>query len=95
LEQKRDLLVGGLRAAGFEPHRSEATYFVTTEITPLSGSDGIEFCRSLPERCGVVAIPAQVFYADPTAGRDIIRFAFCKRDEVLAEAVTRLRRLSA
>jgi N-succinyldiaminopimelate aminotransferase len=95
LERRRDLLVEGLTAAGFHLHRAEGTYFITTDITALGGTDGIDFCLSLPERCGVVAIPAQVFYADPTAGRHIIRFAFCKRDEVLAEAVTRLRRLAA
>jgi len=95
LERKRDLLIEGLTVAGFDLHRAEGTYFITTDITALGGADGIEFCLSLPERCGVVAIPAQVFYADPAAGRRIIRFAFCKRDEVLAEAVTRLRRLAA
>ena len=53
----------------------------------------MEFCRRLPERCGVVAVPTQVFYDDPEAGRRLVRFAFCKRPEVLTEAVTRLRRL--
>lgn len=46
---------------------------------------------SLPERCGVVAVPTQVFYDDPDAGRSIVRFAFCKKDEVLTEAVRRLK----
>jgi N-succinyldiaminopimelate aminotransferase len=93
LERKRNLLLEGLTAAGFGVHRAEGTYFITTDIRPLGGEDGVEFCRSLPERCGIVAIPAQVFYADPAAGRHIIRFAFCKRDEVLADAVARLSRL--
>ena len=61
----------------------EGTYFVTADITALGGRDGVEFCRSLPERCGVVAVPTQVFYDDAEAGRRLVRFAFCKRPEVL------------
>ena len=54
------------------------------------GDDGLEFCRSLPERCGVVAVPSSVFYEDPATGRHLVRFAFCKRIEVLTEAAERL-----
>jgi N-succinyldiaminopimelate aminotransferase len=54
----------------------------------------VEFCRALPQRCGVVAVPTQVFYDHAEAGRHLIRFAFCKRDEVLNEAVGRLRKLA-
>ncbi|MFG1871459.1 pyridoxal phosphate-dependent aminotransferase [Micromonospora arborensis] len=93
LQQRRDQLVGGLTDAGFEVFDSEGTYFVTADITALGGRDGVEFCRSLPERCGVVAVPTQVFYDDIDAGRRLVRFAFCKRPEVLTEAVTRLRAL--
>jgi len=93
LQSKRDRLCAGLADAGFGVLRSEGTYFVTTDITPLGGRDGLEFCLSLPERCGVVAVPSQVFYDDPEAGRRLVRFAFCKRDEVLDEAVSRLRSL--
>ncbi|MFE4358341.1 pyridoxal phosphate-dependent aminotransferase [Kitasatospora sp. NPDC056800] len=93
LLRKRDLLVDGLTAAGFRAFTSEGTYFVTTDITPLGEKDGIEFCRALPGRCGVVAIPNAVFYDDVEAGRSLVRFTFCKKDEVLQEAVARLRRL--
>jgi N-succinyldiaminopimelate aminotransferase len=93
LQSKRDRLCAGLAAAGFDVLRPEGTYFVTADITPLGGSDGITFCRTLPDRCGVVAVPTQVFYDDQDAGRRLVRFAFCKRDEVLDEAVERLRRL--
>ncbi|MFG2904155.1 pyridoxal phosphate-dependent aminotransferase [Kitasatospora sp. NPDC048286] len=93
LLRKRDLLVDGLGAAGFRAFTPEGTYFVTTDITPLGEKDGIEFCRALPGRCGVVAIPNAVFYDDVDAGRSLVRFTFCKKDEVLREAVTRLRRL--
>ncbi|MEU1604274.1 pyridoxal phosphate-dependent aminotransferase [Micromonospora matsumotoense] len=93
LQRQRDLLIGGLTDAGFEVFTPEGTYFVTADITGLGGRDGLEFCRSLPERCGVVAVPTQVFYDDADAGRRLVRFAFCKRPEVLTEAVTRLRAL--
>ncbi|MDH6580405.1 pyridoxal phosphate-dependent aminotransferase [Kitasatospora sp. MAP5-34] len=93
LARKRDLLSDGLTAAGFEVFRPQGTYFITTDITPLGEKDGLEFCRSLPERCGVVAIPNVVFYDNTDAGRSLIRFTFCKRDDVLSEAVARLRQL--
>lgn len=93
LAAKRDLLSDGLAAAGFEVFRPQGTYFVTTDITPLGESDGLAFCRALPERCGVVAIPNQVFYDDKAAGATQVRWAFCKRTDVLEEAVARLRRL--
>ncbi len=92
LEAQRDLLVAGLRDAGFGVLLPEGTYFVTADITPLGGTDGVEFCRSLPERSGVVAVPTQVFYDHEDAGRRLVRFAFCKRPAVLNEAVARLRK---
>jgi N-succinyldiaminopimelate aminotransferase len=93
LQAKRDQLVAGLAEAGFAVLRPEGTYFVTADIGPLGGRDGEEFCRSLPELCGVVAVPTQVFYDDPDAGRRLVRFAYCKRPEVLNEAVRRLHTL--
>jgi N-succinyldiaminopimelate aminotransferase len=90
LQTQRDLLVAGLRDAGFGVLTPEGTYFVTADITPLGGTDGVEFCRALPERSGVVAVPTQVFYDHEDAGRRLVRFAFCKRPAVLNEAVARL-----
>jgi N-succinyldiaminopimelate aminotransferase len=81
--------------AGFQVYPSHGTYFVTADITPLGGTDGVTFCRELPDRCGVVAVPNQVFYDDVEAGRRLIRFAFCKKQEVLGEAVSRLAQLAA
>ncbi|EFL00940.1 aminotransferase [Streptomyces sp. SPB78] len=95
LRRKRDLLGEGLRAAGFEVYQPQGTYFITTDITPFGEKDAYAFCRALPERCGVVAIPNSVFYDDPGAGRTQVRFTFCKKDEVLAEATSRLRRLAS
>jgi N-succinyldiaminopimelate aminotransferase len=94
LQARRDQLVGGLTEAGFSVLVPEGTYFVTADITGLGGVDGVEFCRGLPARCGVVAVPSQVFYDDVSAGRHLIRFGFCKRPEVLDEAVSRLRKLA-
>jgi N-succinyldiaminopimelate aminotransferase len=91
LQERRDRLVAGLADAGFAVLASDGTYFVTADITPLGGHDGLEFCRTLPERCGVVAVPTQVFYDHQGAGRHLVRFAFCKRPEVIDEAARRLR----
>ncbi|MER5897454.1 pyridoxal phosphate-dependent aminotransferase [Streptomyces sp. NPDC001876] len=94
LRAKRDLLSSGLAEAGFEVYEPAGTYFVTTDIRPLGGGqDGFAFCRALPERCGVVAIPNAVFYDHRDQGAPFVRFAFCKRTEVLTEAVTRLKSL--
>lgn len=95
LQTRRDQLVAGLTAAGFEVLPAEGTYFVTADISPLGGRDGVEFCLELPRRCGVVAVPTQVFYDDPQAGRNLVRFAFCKRPEVLSTAVERLAKLGS
>ncbi|MEV6079788.1 aminotransferase, partial [Streptomyces sp. NPDC052069] len=76
-------------------YRPRGTYFITTDITPFGEKDAYAFCRALPERCGVVAIPNSVFYDDPDAGRSQVRFTFCKKDDVLREAVDRLRGLAS
>ena len=95
LETKRDHLFVGLEAAGFTAYRPEATYFTTVDIRPLRpDGDGVAFCLDLPERVGVVAIPNQVFYAHPEHGRHLVRFACCKRLEVIDDAVERLARLA-
>ena len=83
---KRDRLSDGLRAAGLEPLPCAGTYFVNAVV---EGS-GEEFCRALPERAGVVAIPTAVFYDHTEVARSLVRFAFCKRDSVIDEAAARL-----
>lgn len=96
LEAQRDLLEQGLRAAGFEVYRSDGTYFTTVDIRPLrADGDGMAFCRELPGLIGVVAVPNQVFYMNPEHGRHLVRFACCKRPEVIAQAVERLRHLAS
>lgn len=90
LAENRDQLSHALRAAGFQVHRSPGTYYVVVDIAPLGHVDGVEFCLNLPERAGVAAIPVQAFTDEPGPWQTKVRFAFCKRPEVIAEAVTRL-----
>jgi N-succinyldiaminopimelate aminotransferase len=87
---KRDMMCDGLGAAGFEVYPPAGTYFITTDIRSFGETSGTEFCRKLPHSAGVVAIPSEVFYDNRAAGQTQVRFAFCKRREVLAEALARL-----
>ncbi len=93
LKAKRDRICAGLERAGATVLRPAGTYFVNADVRPLGYDDGVAFCRELPERAGVVAIPTSVFSADPARVRSLVRFAFCKREEVIDEAATRLGRL--
>jgi N-succinyldiaminopimelate aminotransferase len=95
MQAKRDRLVPGLVDAGFQVYPTSGTYFVVADITPFGEQDGMAFCRSLPDRCGVVAVPCSVFYDDADAGRALVRFGFCKQHPVLDEAADRLRALGA
>ena len=90
LREKRDLLCDGLEKIGLRGRPPEGTYFATSDITDLGWPDAMAFCLALPERAGVVGIPTQVFYDDADAGRQLVRWAFCKRREVIEEAVSRL-----
>jgi N-succinyldiaminopimelate aminotransferase len=91
LQHRRDLLCTGLSDAGLPGRVSEGTYFTLTDISHLGWHDGRAFCLALPERAGVVAIPAQAFYDDQNAGRHLVRWAFCKDAGVIEEGVRRLR----
>jgi N-succinyldiaminopimelate aminotransferase len=94
LEERRDLLCAGLTDAGLDVRVPEGTYFATADVSALGWDDGMAFCLALPERAGVVAIPAQVFYDDPGApgaGRHLVRWAFCKEPEVIEEGLRRLK----
>jgi N-succinyldiaminopimelate aminotransferase len=94
LQAKRDRMADGLRAVGLDPVLPQGTYFMSTDVTRLGYADGVTFCRELPHRCGVVAIPHQVFYDRVEHGRPYVRWAFCKTDEVLDEGLRRLQRLA-
>ena len=90
LQDKRDLLCAGLADLGLDPVRPEGTYFTLSDVSRLGWRDGMEFCEALPERAGVVAIPAMAFYDDLDAGRHLVRWAFCKETPVLEQALERL-----
>jgi N-succinyldiaminopimelate aminotransferase len=90
LAYKRDLLGDGLAALGFGVIQPQGTYFVSTDVRGLGYADGLAFCRELPRLAGVVAIPHQVFCDDPSIGAPFVRWAFCKRPDVLTEALDRL-----
>jgi len=94
LRERRDLLCDGLEALGLTVHRPAATYFATTDIASIGEDDALRFCRGLPGRCGVVAVPSSAFYRDPAPGKTLVRWAFCKRPEVLREALGRLQVLA-
>ncbi|MFI6098733.1 pyridoxal phosphate-dependent aminotransferase [Lentzea sp. NPDC051213] len=93
LASKRARLAEGLRAAGFEVRSSEGTYFICADVRPLGYTDGWALCRDLPARIGVAAVPVQVFTDHPADWQHLIRFAFCKQDSVIDEAVERLHKL--
>jgi N-succinyldiaminopimelate aminotransferase len=97
LQARRDLLVEGLRAAGFAVHVPEGSYFVVADAAPLGFEDGADLCRRLPELAGVVAVPLAAFCTPENAGpfRSLLRFACCKRPEVLERAVAQLAGLRA
>ena len=96
LQAKRDRLAAGLASLGLTVLPANGSYFVTTDFTPLGfAGDDVAFCRHITEHAGVTAIPVTAFYDAPDAPRHYARFAFCKRDEVLDEAVARLRGISA
>lgn len=92
LQKKRDILSEGLRAAGFEVFTPQGTYFVNVDTAPLGVSDSVDLARRLPALVGVAAIPVPVFChpAGAERTRSLLRFAFCKKVDILEEAATRL-----
>ncbi|MFD5250510.1 pyridoxal phosphate-dependent aminotransferase [Amycolatopsis sp. NPDC058340] len=93
LQGKRDRLAAGLAEAGFAVRPTAGTYFVCADVRPLGFDDAAELAWELPERVGVAAVPVKVFTDHPEEWKHLLRFAFCKRNEVIDEAVTRLRKL--
>ncbi|MGW3623854.1 aminotransferase class I/II-fold pyridoxal phosphate-dependent enzyme [Streptomyces sp. NPDC000880] len=90
LRRNRDLLSDGLTEAGLRPFRADAGYFVQADVRPWGYSDGVQFCRDLPERAGVVAIPTSAFYLSVNAPAWLVRFSFCKREDSIRKAVDQL-----
>lgn len=92
---RRELLMEGLDAAGFEVFAPEGTYFVMCDHSRFGFPDDLTFCRFLVSEIGVAAIPPGSFYCDRAEGRRLVRFAFCKREETLRAAIERMRPLRA
>ncbi len=90
LAGKRDRLLAGLERAGLEVAVPRGTYFVVADAASLGVSDAMQWCLELPARAGVGAIPVSAFHDDPDAARTLVRFAFCKQDEVIDEGCRRL-----
>ena len=89
--RRRDLLCEALDDIGFGVTVPDGTFFVACDIRPLGFDDDLDLCRRMPSEIGVGAIPTQVFHEDPSAHHGLLRFAFCKTDEALAEGIERLR----
>jgi N-succinyldiaminopimelate aminotransferase len=89
--RKRDFLCDGLRQLGFQVFVPEGTYYALVDIRSLGFEDDVAFCRMLPEKAGVAAIPCSAFYFSNSPVRHLVRFAFCKRDETIQEALRRLK----
>jgi len=93
--RKRSWICEELVKLGFKVYPPEGTYYVLVDITPLGYEDDLAFCRMLPERAGVAAIPCSFFWEGRRMGRNLVRFCFCKRDDTLEEAMRRLRNWKA
>lgn len=92
LQLRRDILAAGLAEVGLGVLPTQGTYFITTDFSKLGfNGDDVAFCRHITEQAGVTAIPVSAFYDEPDAPRHFARFAFCKRPDVLHEAVARLK----
>ena len=91
--RRRDLLTGALQGAGFRCVAPEGAYYILADFSELSADDDTTFSLWLTRTVGVAPVPGSSFFSDPAAGRKLVRFAFCKTDEMLAEAAGRLRGL--
>jgi N-succinyldiaminopimelate aminotransferase len=93
LQHKRDVVVEALTEVGVPVSPSQGTYFVVADLAGHGVQDAVDFCRRMPEELGVVGVPVSVFCDDPGPVASLVRFAFCKKEEVLREAARRLRGL--
>jgi aminotransferase len=91
-EERRAVLVPALKEAGFDCRPPEGAYYVLADFSGLSGLDDTAFSRLLTREAGVTPVPGSSFYSEPERGRNLVRFAFCKRLETLERAAERLRR---
>lgn len=96
LARKKDMLSAGLVDAGFTVADPQGGYFIVADAAPLGFDDADGFCRAMPGLAGVVAVPISAFVRPENRGefRSLVRFAFCKRESVLADAASRLAALA-
>ena len=92
---RRDRLLRVLRDTGFEPIVPKGAYYIMCDISAWGYPTDVDFCRFLVKEAGVAAVPGSSFFRNPVAGKDLIRFTFCKREETLAAAEERLKKLQA
>jgi N-succinyldiaminopimelate aminotransferase len=90
LQDRRERLAAGLETVGLTVTRPQGTYFIQADVRGLGLDDGEKLARALPHEAGVVGIPTAVFCDTPGVGTPFVRFAFCKQDAVLDDAVARL-----
>jgi aminotransferase len=94
-EQRRNRLMKILERAGFVCYEPRGAYYIMTDISAFGFPDDVAFARHLVSEIGVAAVPGSSFYRDPATGHTKLRFCFCKKDETLDAAETRLAALHA
>jgi aminotransferase len=92
-QQRRDRLLGILRASGFQCYVPRGAYYVMTDIASFGFDNDVEFARYLVSEIGVASVPGSSFFRDPESARTIVRFCFCKTEATLAAAESRLAKL--
>jgi aminotransferase len=92
---KRDIIVAQLEQAGFHCYKPEGAYYVMCDISRFGFPDDITFTKHLIEDIGVACVPGSSFFSEPSRGKHIVRFCFCKKEETLLEAGARLRKLAS
>jgi len=94
-QARRDLLLDGLRVAGFACSVPRGAYYIMADTSRLTTGDDVAFTRYLVEDVGIAVVPGSSFFHEPSAGSRYIRFCFCKQEKTLRAAVERLQRLSS
>jgi len=92
---RRDRMLAGLERAGFRCFQPHGAYYIMTDVSPFGFPDDVEFARYLVREIGVAVVPGSSFYRDPALGAQQVRFAFCKTEATLDEALRRLAKLHA
>jgi aminotransferase len=90
---RRDRLLRVLQATGFNPIVPKGAYYIMCDIGSWGFPNDVEFARFLVKDVGVAAVPGSSFFRNPAAGKDLIRFTFCKREETIAAAEERLQKV--